>query len=96
MQRRCLGQPLHSCPETCVFAQNGIAQKTADKLQVTPEVIQGIKGGLQEVKTMQDALGEVRRIQQRTKQFVAKELNVPLGYIDCVIQEFCEKGYSKE
>ena len=64
----------------------GMSQGLLDRLQLTPQRIEGMAGGLRQVAALDDPVGEVLSMKQRPNGLMIGQKRVPLGVIGIIYE----------
>lgn len=65
---------------------NGLAPALLDRLELTPERIQGMADGVREVAALADPIGEIAELRQQPSGLTVGKMRVPLGVIGIIYE----------
>jgi len=65
---------------------NGLAAALLDRLELTPERIQGMADGVREVAALADPIGEIADMRQQPSGLTVGKMRVPLGVIGIIYE----------
>jgi len=66
--------------------ENGLAAALLDRLELTPERIQGMADGVREVAALADPIGEIADMRQQPSGLTVGKMRVPLGVIGIIYE----------